>query len=97
LGGLPHNEPNSTEGTPKKECEWVVRELSEWVKRELILLQCLVRYSHRVAGTPNRMHKLADDGSLKLGRLQLIVFDVALDAKQRYITYLARKNTAYIH
>jgi len=34
-------------------------------------------------GTPNRMDKLAEEGSLKLGRLQLVVLDVALDAKQR--------------
>ncbi len=46
---------------------------------------CLLKASDSYdAGTPNRMDKVADEGSLRLGRLQLVVLDVVLDAKQRY-------------
>lgn len=34
-------------------------------------------------GTPNRMAKLAEIAALKLGRLQFLILDTALDAKQR--------------
>ena len=34
-------------------------------------------------GTPNRLLKLADMDALKLDRLQLLVLDMQLDAKQR--------------
>ncbi len=36
-------------------------------------------------GTPNRLLKLADADALHLDRLKLLVLDVQLDAKQRYI------------
>ena len=35
------------------------------------------------SGTPNRMTKLAESGHLKLDRLQLLLLDCALDAKNR--------------
>lgn len=35
-------------------------------------------------GTPNRLDKLADLGSLKFDRLKLLLLDVALDLKDRY-------------
>ena len=34
-------------------------------------------------GTPHRLAQLADLGALQLGRLRLVLIDVALDAKQR--------------
>ena len=34
-------------------------------------------------GTPHRMCKLADEGSLRFDRFKLLVLDAALDAKQR--------------
>ncbi len=36
-------------------------------------------------GTPNRLLKLADIDALKLDRLKLLVLDMQLDAKQRYV------------
>lgn len=35
-------------------------------------------------GTPNRLLKLAERGSLKLGRLRYIILDVQLDSKKRW-------------
>ena len=37
------------------------------------------------AGTPNRLCKLADGGTLQLERLRHVVLDVQLDVKQRWV------------
>ena len=38
-------------------------------------------------GTPHRLCKLADEGALSLQRLQLLVIDLHIDAKQRYVRF----------
>ena len=35
-------------------------------------------------GTPNRMARLVENKSLKLNRLELLILDCAVDAKQRF-------------
>ncbi len=39
------------------------------------------------SGTPNRLCKLADMDALVLDHLQLLVLDVHLDAKQRWVAF----------
>ena len=45
--------------------------------------ELLSRCVNVAVGTPNRMAKLAEDRSLKLERLKLVLIDCAIDAKQR--------------
>lgn len=42
-------------------------------------------------GTPNRLCKLVDLGSLKLNRVQLVILDAGKDAKQRWVFRLQLK------